>query len=132
MEDKALAGCHILVVEDDFYQAEDTCDYLNEAGAVIVSRSGTVPDLDTLLARKEVHIALLDINLGQASSFDLARALRERGIPFVFLTGYDPEVLPSDLADATLITKPADAAAVVRALSRQLEAKDFSAGATQS
>lgn len=132
MDDKALAGCHILVIEDDFYQAEDACDYLTAAGAVIVSRSGTIPDLDALLACKAVHIALLDINLGQASSFDLARALGARDIPFVFLTGYDPEILPVDLAEAALITKPADASAVVRALCRQLDAKGFSAGATQS
>lgn len=121
VQDKKLADCHILIIEDDFYQAQDTRDYLMDAGAQIAACRGTIPDLDELLAERRVEIAMLDINLGHTQSFDLARALRDRAIPFVFLTGYDAEIVPPDLGEAPLITKPADPATVINALSKRLE-----------
>lgn len=120
MQDKKLSGCHILIIEDDFYQAQDTRDYLVNAGAEIAACRGTVPDLDELLSSKRVEIALLDINLGHNHSFDLARALRTRGIPIVFLTGYDAEIVPPDLGDAPLITKPADPSTVIDTLFKRV------------
>lgn len=124
MSESRLSGRHILIVEDNFYQAEDSRDSLARAGAVIAACRGTPPDLDALLAETEVDIALLDIHLGPVRSFDLARALRARAIPVIFLTGYDAGVVPADLADIPLIAKPADTAALVDTLARRLDAGD--------
>jgi CheY-like chemotaxis protein len=128
MPQSRLSGRHILIVEDNFYQAEDSRESLARAGAVIAACRGTPPDVDALLAEARVDIALLDIHLGPVQSFDLARALRSRSIPVVFLTGYDAGVVPDDLADIPLISKPADTAALVDALARRLEAADGPAG----
>lgn len=50
--------------------------------------------------------ALLDINLNCEMSWDIALALRERGIPFVFSTGYDVGIaMPADLAGSPVIGK---------------------------
>ncbi len=119
MPDKPLSGRHVLIIEDNFYQAEDSRGYLTAAGAVIVACRGTIPDLDELMASRRVDIALLDINLGNVQSFGLARALQARDIPFVFMTGYDREIVPPDLAHAPLITKPAQESAVIKALASQ-------------
>lgn len=124
MPQSRLSGRHILIVEDNFYQAEDSRDSLARAGAVIAACRGTPPDLETLLAGTRVDIALLDIHLGLVQSFDLARALRARSIPVVFLSGYDAGIVPGDLADIPLIAKPADTATLVDILARQLEAQD--------
>ena len=75
-----------------------------------------VPDLAALAGEGRIDAALIDINLGQGLSFDFARQLREKGIPFVFLTGYDAAILPEDLADAACISKPADRARVLALL----------------
>ena len=32
--------------------------------------------------------------------------LKARGVPFVFLTGYDPNVIPDDMADVIRLQKP--------------------------
>ena len=116
MQDKPLLGRHILVIENDFFQAEDCRHYLTQAGGVIVACSGTIPDWEALLASDRVDIALLDINLGHTHSFDLARALLSNDIPVVFLSGYSPEIVPPDLSHAPLITKSAEPAAVIEPL----------------
>lgn len=122
MHDTRLTGRHVLIIEDNFYQAEDSRESLASAGAVVAACRATPPDLDELLAHTPVDIALLDINLGQIRSFDLARALLARNIPFVFLTGYDPGIVPPDLAAAPVIAKPADTACLIDALAQRLDA----------
>ncbi|MCB9386171.1 MAG: hypothetical protein H6509_16295 [Bryobacterales bacterium] len=36
---------------------------------------------------------MLDVNLGKETSIELAGELRERGIPFVFATGYSDSIM---------------------------------------
>jgi DNA-binding response OmpR family regulator len=116
VKNKPLHNRLILVIEDDYYQAEDVRDYITLAGGAIVSCWGVLPNLDELLKRQRIDVALLDINLGDKQSFDLARDLSSRHIPFVFLTGYDSDILPKDLCEARLISKPAVEAQVIDAL----------------
>jgi DNA-binding LytR/AlgR family response regulator len=113
---KLLKGCHILIVEDDFYQALEIRESLEGAGVQIVACRATVPDLDEILARSKIDIALLDINLGETQSFDFARTLDAKGIPCVFLTGYDVTIVPGDLNYAKFLSKPAEASTVSTAL----------------
>lgn len=113
MTDKMLSGCRIIIVEDDYYQAHDCKQMLQRAGADVVAVSAVVPDLEALLAEGRIDAALIDINLGKDHTFDLARALKARAIPFAFLTGYDAAILPDDLADSAYISKPADIERVI-------------------
>ena len=51
--------------------------------------------------------ALLDVNLNGELSWDVARVLADRGVPFVFSTGYHIKtVLPAHLAGTAVISKP--------------------------
>lgn len=116
MTDRMLSGCRIVIVEDDYYQAHDTKNMLERAGAKVIAVSAVVPDLAALLADGRIDAALLDINLGTSQSFDFARSLRERGVPFAFLTGYDARILPEEFAGTACISKPADNARVLATL----------------
>ena len=116
MNSEPLAGRRIVIVEDDYFQAEDSRLLLERAGAQIVAIAASTPDLAELLAKGSVDAGLLDINLGQSHSLDFARALRDHAIPFVFLTGYDAAMLPEDLAGRPCISKPADADKIVTEL----------------
>ena len=106
MTDRLLTGCRLLILEDDYYQAEDTRMWLEEAGAQIVARVGNVRAAARFIEIDQIDLALLDINLGNESSFAVARKLKQESIPFVFVTGYKRDALPSDLADDPLLTKP--------------------------
>lgn len=110
MTDRMLSGCRIVIVEDDYYQAHDCKQTLEGAGATVIAVSAVVPDLEGLLSDGRVDAALIDINLGHGLTLDFARKLRDQAIPFVFLTGYDPSVLPDDLAHIACLSKPVDAA----------------------
>lgn len=116
MNQRALFGCRIIIVEDDYFQAEDCKQMLEQAGAIIVAVSSKVPELSELTAQGSIDAALIDINLGPGLSFDFARDLRDRAIPFVFLTGYDADILPDDLSASPCISKPADCVRVLGAL----------------
>lgn len=113
-----LSGRRVLVVEDDYYLASDTAAALRGAGAEVL---GPCPDAEStfdLLERAKPTHAVLDLNLGGGGPrFDLAQALQARGVPIIFLTGYDPEAIPVEMADVIRIRKPAAMLAVVEAVS---------------
>jgi DNA-binding NarL/FixJ family response regulator len=50
--------------------------------------------------------ALLDIDVTNGKTYEIARALGRRNIPYVFVTGSLKEHLPADLMDALFIGKP--------------------------
>ncbi|NCP13654.1 MAG: response regulator [Sphingomonadales bacterium] len=116
MTDRALSGCRIIIVEDDYYQAHDCKQMLEQAGAKVIAVSAVVPDLDALLADGRLDAALIDINLGQSHTFDFARELNAKAIPFAFLTGYDAGILPDDLSASTCISKPANINRVIEVI----------------
>jgi CheY-like chemotaxis protein len=69
-------------------------DVLTEAGANVVALAPSVAVALNALARHTIDIACLDINLGSETSFPLADVLALRGIPFVFVTAYNADILP--------------------------------------
>lgn len=104
-----LRGLRILVVEDNFLMAESVRDLLDECGCETV---GPAPRLAVALAlagQEPLDGALLDINLAGEYCFPVARLLRERGVPFMFLTGYDDcSIVPVAFRDAPRLSKPFD------------------------
>ncbi|MEQ8393534.1 response regulator [Thalassobaculum sp.] len=101
----------VLIVEDDLLLAEATADSLNAWGCEI---AGMAPNIDVglrLARQAQLHGALLDINLRGARCFPIAEVLRERGIPFIFLTGYDDRsIIPRKFQAERCLSKPVDAA----------------------
>ena len=72
-----------------------------------------------LLEKETPNAVALDLNLGGGGPrFALAHKLVKRGTPFVFLTGYDPDVIPGELADVPRLQKPIALRAIVDAVSK--------------
>ncbi|RVU18697.1 response regulator [Methylobacterium oryzihabitans] len=113
-----LSGERILVVEDDYYLATDTARAVRRAGGIVLGPCRNEAAARAALGTGTPTGAVLDINLGTGPSFDLARELRGRGVPVMFITGYDDAVIPEDFADAARLQKPVDLAEVVRTLGR--------------
>jgi DNA-binding response OmpR family regulator len=116
MTDRPLTNRRIIILEDDYYQAHDSKDTLENAGATVVAVTATVPDIEAYLSEGPIDAVLIDINLGRSLSFDFARTLRDHNIPFAFLTGYDAGMLPEDLKGSPYISKPADRGRIVTGL----------------
>ena len=104
--DQPLQGKRILVVEDDYYLATDEKALLEGAGATVVGPFGSACEERDIVAAGPLDGAVLDINLGGGPSFDLAGLLADRGVPFVFVTGYDKAVIPQHLAAVPRLEKP--------------------------
>jgi DNA-binding response OmpR family regulator len=111
-----LAGHLVLVVEDDYFIAEEMCAALRQRGASVI---GPAPDVEhgrMLITRQQLDCAVLDVNLHGEHVFQLAGELRARGVPSIFATGYDASFLPLAFRDAIYLQKPIDLGALVRAV----------------
>jgi DNA-binding response OmpR family regulator len=118
MSGPSLAGLSVLVVEDAYYLADDAREALAAAGARVL---GPFPDAEGALAsleRERADCALVDVNLGRGPSFAPARALAERGVPVIFVTGYDEGVIPEALREHPCLQKPIDPGRLVGAVAR--------------
>ena len=105
--DPSLTGRRVLVVEDDYITAQDMLEQLLSCGAEVMGPVATVTEALALLqSGLSPHMAILDIGLGDETVYPVADALRDRGIPFVFATGYDAWVIPEGYADVPLVEKP--------------------------
>lgn len=118
MSSKNLEGIRVLIVEDDFYQALDMSECLTAAGAEVVGPAGQAGRVADIISDQSFDAAVVDINLGTGPDFDIARTLRERNVPFLFLTGYDLETIPADLAATPRVQKPVRSAEVLQGLIR--------------
>jgi len=87
----------VLVVEDSLLIAEQITDVLAEAGITVVGPVSSLRRGLDMAQGEALDGAVLDIKLSDGTCFGIATILRLRKIPFVFLTGYDPEKLVPEL-----------------------------------
>jgi CheY-like chemotaxis protein len=107
MAEQKLQGSRILVVEDEYLLADDLSETLIEAGAEVLGPIASIEEATALIAEEpEIDAAVLDVNLRGDMVFPVADALRARGIPFAFATGYDEWALPERFADVPRVEKP--------------------------
>ncbi len=115
MTEMPLNGLRILVVEDDYYLATDARTVIEDAGGKVVGPFATAEEARAALDADGVDLAVIDINLGNGPSFDLARHLGSSKLPFLFATGYDQAVVPDDLKTIVRLEKPFRPAELVSA-----------------
>lgn len=117
MTEQNLDGSRILIVEDEYFLADDLSEALREAGAEVL---GPIPSVDAATAfvtgGAAIDAAILDINLHGEMVFPVADALRDRGIPFAFVTGYDQSAVPDRFAEVPRLEKPFKGARVAAVL----------------
>ena len=116
---RPLEGRHVLVVEDQFIIALDCEDMLLELGAKKVEVCANVREALVCLDRTMPDVAILDVNLGEGTSQEVAERLQAAGVPFVFATGYDDLGVLGVTAAATL-RKPYNLAALEAGMRRLL------------
>jgi hypothetical protein len=122
--DAMLKGHAVLLVEDSLIIALDAEDIVGRLGAEDIETVATVEGaLDSIDVRRP-SVAMLDINLGDRSSYPIADRLLELGVPFLFATGYGEQAnLPEAHRGRTVLQKPYTLENVARAMDALLEAK---------
>jgi hypothetical protein len=113
-----LTGRRILIVEGEYFLADDIARACRALGAAIEGPFSNGEDAQAVPnGLRMVDGAVLDVNLGSASVFPVARTLRSRGVRFVFTTGHDRSVIDPEFGDVPLWEKPLDVATLTRKLS---------------
>jgi two-component system, NtrC family, response regulator HydG len=81
------AKIKILIVEDQFIEANNIRLVLRDAGYAVLPMASSVAQALGILQHESADLVLLDISLeGQQSGIDLAKNLKGRGLPFVYLS----------------------------------------------
>ena len=112
-----LARCRVLVVEDEYFLADDMACALRSMGAEVIGPLPTPDAVQALLqSGARIDSAVLDINLHGETVYPVADALTERGVPFVFATGYDQGAVPAVYQAVPRWEKPFDPRDLARSL----------------
>ncbi|MBP1806113.1 response regulator [Rubellimicrobium aerolatum] len=112
-----LQGRRILVVEDDYLQAEEMRVALGALRATVIGPVPSVEEaLDRLAAEDPPDAAVLDVRLGRGPVFPLVDVLRRAGVPVVFASASPHWSLPEPYEDLPHCEKPLDMGELLLAL----------------
>lgn len=104
---RSLEGLRAMIVEDNFFIADEIRFVLENAGAVVCGMASTSAKAIHQIDNPAVNFVVLDVNLiGGDIGPEVAQALRRRRLPFGVVTGYDKKTIPSEFAQAPILSKP--------------------------
>jgi DNA-binding response OmpR family regulator len=119
---KLLQGKRVMVVEDELLVAMMIEDILLEQECEIVGPYTTLADALAAAKDQTMDVALLDVNLHGEKIYPVARALAERGVPFLLLSGYGADAIPADEPSWRACAKPFTPEDLLRMMTEQLQA----------
>jgi DNA-binding response OmpR family regulator len=96
----------VLLAEDGAMISMALEDTLQDHGYTIAGPFPTCSTAITWLQDNTPDLAVLDLILSDGPCIELARALRHRNVPILFLSGYSHHSLPADLQDVEWLEKP--------------------------
>jgi PAS domain S-box-containing protein len=96
----------VLLVEDEALVAMMIQEMLSEFGFQVVGPACTASEALAVARDSHFDAAILDINLGDGLVYTVAEILESRGVPFVFVTGYDAESVDVRFSAVPILQKP--------------------------
>ncbi|KLK92059.1 chemotaxis protein CheY [Microvirga vignae] len=101
-----LTGLRILVVEDEAAISLLLEDMLLDFGCEVIGPAARLSAALDAVAREQMDLAILDVNVAGEPIYPVAEALAERSIPFVFSTGYGSAGIRDAFRDRPVLQKP--------------------------
>jgi len=96
----------ILVVEDEVMIAMLMEDMLTDLGYEVVGPATRLDEALRLADSADLDMAVLDVNLNGQRSTPIADLLSNRGVPFVFATGYGSTGVEESYGTRHILKKP--------------------------
>ena len=128
MSRQELSNRRVLVVEDEMMIAMLIEDMLDEFSCKLVGPATNVPRALELIAKENVEIAVLDLNLGGEDTYAIAEALQQKNVPFIFATGYGSTGVRQEYGNRQVLQKPFQARDLENALAEALVRSNVVAG----
>jgi DNA-binding response OmpR family regulator len=110
MQSGDVAGCRVLVVEDEMLIAILIEDILSDMGCEVVGPIGKLEAALQTAKDGAFDIAVLDVTIRGGKVYPVAEELMARGVPFIFASGYGDWALPPPLREKRRLIKPFTAA----------------------
>lgn len=119
---RPFVGVRVFLVEDETLVAMLLEDMVSDLGATVVGTASRLSGALQAVCDTAVHVdlAVLDVNLAGEEVFPVAGALQERGVPFIFSTGYGNSGLPEAWRSRPTLQKPFTQEQVAAALGKAL------------
>ncbi len=109
-------GKRVFVVEDELMIRMLLQDMLADLGYTLAGEAGRIEEALALAREGEFDVAILDVNLNGQPISPVVEVLIERGVPFVFATGYGQRGVPEPYRGSPTLQKPFQAEALAQAL----------------
>jgi CheY-like chemotaxis protein len=113
---KAAASKRVLVVEDEMMIRMLLEGMLEDLGHSVAAEAGGIDEAMMLAKQGEFDVALLDVNLNGQPITPVVEILVERGLPFVFASGYGQRGVPEAYRASPTLQKPFQVEALAAAL----------------
>jgi CheY-like chemotaxis protein len=108
----------VLIVEDEAVTALDLAATIAEVVPATVITKASVASTKKVLD-EPFDFVFLDVDVTNGKTFEVARTLREKGVPFVFVSGSLPDDLPDELRVVPFIPKPFRRSQIEQVLTRR-------------
>ena len=115
-EAQTVAGKRVLVVEDELMIRMLLEGMLTDLGHTVVAQAGGIEEALALARQAEFDVALLDVNLNNEPITPVVEVLVQRGLPFVFASGYGQRGVPEAYRSSPTLQKPFQVDALAQAL----------------
>jgi DNA-binding NtrC family response regulator len=116
----SLNGARILILEDEFFLADDLARALREAGAEPVGPASNMEQAENLVAREHLDAAILDVNIHGALASGFIERLASGKLPCLIVSGYGGDALPEAISGIPRIEKPISPSSVIEILGAEL------------
>ena len=117
MDEIGNARHPILIVEDELFSGLDVAEQLEALGYVVYGPISNLKSARQVIEMYSFKVAILDYQLQDGTSLELAKTLIERNVPVVFYTG-NPASIANLIPEATVLAKPAQIEQIVDAISK--------------
>jgi CheY-like chemotaxis protein len=113
---KPSAAKRVLVVEDEIMIRMLLEGMLADLGHSVAAEAGDINQAVNLAKQGDFDLAVLDVNLNGNPVTPVVEILTERGVPFIFASGYGQRGLPDAYRAAPMLQKPFQVDALEQAI----------------
>ncbi len=116
-----LQGAKVLVLDDEWLVADQTSQYLGEAGMEVIGPFHALEEARDFAEDGEVDLAVLDYNIDGTPVTPLVQDLQAKGVPVIIVSGYGSRLeLPQGTLGVDFMPKPVAGASLIERAARRL------------